>query len=189
MRDLEIRGAGNLLGREQSGHIAAVGYALYTRLLEEAVRELKKEAPKEEENAHIDIGLEAFLPEDYVPHQGQRLEVYRRLAKAKDVKEPGEVESELADRFGPLPPPARNLIQLSQLAVSARNSGIISIISVEGGLLFRIRDKNKALKGLAHLREKIRIIDEGSIFLPKDLSKQKPQALLGMLKKTLLKGK
>ena len=189
MRDLEIRGAGNLLGSEQSGHIAAVGYELYTRLLEEAVRLLKKEAPKAEENAHIEIGLEAFLPEDYVPHQGQRLEVYRRLAKAEDVEEPGEVESELADRFGPLPKAPRNLIQLSQLAVSARNSGIISIISVEGGLLFGIRDKNKALQGLAALGKKIRIIDEGSIFLPKELSKQKPQARLEMLKKILLKGK
>ena len=189
MRDLEIRGAGNILGREQSGHIAAVGYELYTRLLQEAVRQVKKEAPEEEENAHIHIGLEAFLPEDYVPHQGQRLEVYRRLAKAKDLEEVPEVERGLADRFGPLPEEARNLIQLSQLAVSSRNSGIISIILVEGGLLLRIRNKNKALKALAAPGKKIRIIDEGSIFLPIEKSERTPQALLKMLKKALFKGK
>jgi transcription-repair coupling factor (superfamily II helicase) len=189
MRDLEIRGAGNLLGREQSGHIAAVGYELYTRLLEEMVRQLKKEPPREEENAHIDIGLEAFLPEDYVPHQGQRLEIYSRLARAKEVKEPLQVEREVRDRFGALPEEARNLIELSRLAVAARDCGLSSIITVEDGLLFEIRNKDKALKTLAGLRNKIRIIDEGSIFLPLEKSKQAPQALFKWLKKILLKGK
>ena len=186
MRDLEIRGAGNLLGREQSGHVAAVGYELYTRLLEDAVRQLKKEAPQQE-NAHIDIGLEAFLPEDYVPHQGQRLEIYKRLARAKEVNEPLEVESELTDRFGPPPEEAQSLIQLSQLAVAAEGSGITSIITVEDGLLLGIRNKHKALKALGGLGKKIRIIDEASLFLPIEKGKQAPQTLLKRLKKILLK--
>jgi len=111
--DLEIRGGGNLLGLSQAGHISAVGYELYTELMEKTVREIKGDpSPVEETLPEIQMGISAFLPEDYVEDVHQRLILYKRISLAAAVEDLGEIRSELADCYGPLPAPADNLLRV-----------------------------------------------------------------------------
>ena len=132
LKDLEIRGAGNLLGREQSGHIGAVGFELYSRLLAEAVERLKAEREGRKPTPRptfptVDLPLPAYLPEEYVPGLSSRLALYQQLADAQRLEEVDELEQELVDRFGPLPPPARNLLYLVRLRVLGAQAGITAI--------------------------------------------------------------
>jgi transcription-repair coupling factor (superfamily II helicase) len=127
LRDLEIRGAGNLLGAEQHGHIAAVGYDLYSKLLAEAVRELKGEMPVSAVEPVIGVGVEAYLPDSYVPEVNQRLALYKRLAAVSTVAEVDDLRGELTDRFGPLPGPVARLLEVVVLRVAARALGIEKI--------------------------------------------------------------
>ncbi len=120
LRDLEIRGAGNLLGPEQHGHIAAVGYDLYSKLLAEAVRELHGEPTAAAVEPVISVPVEGLLPEDYVPEVNQRLALYKRLAAAENESAVSELGAELADRFGPLPSVARQLLDTVRIRVAAR---------------------------------------------------------------------
>ena len=103
MRDLEIRGAGNLLGENQSGHIAAVGYDLYVQMVNEAVAEMKGEAPRPPAEVKLDVPTDAFLPLDYVTKEELRLEAYRRLAAVTDHAEVDDIAAEWEDRYGPVP--------------------------------------------------------------------------------------
>ena len=107
--DLEIRGAGELLGERQHGAVAAVGFEAYARILEEAVAELKGEPIKSEHDPEITVDVPAYIPDDYVPDTGQRLEFYRRLAQARDEDGVRATLEELADRYGPLPDEAQLL--------------------------------------------------------------------------------
>jgi transcription-repair coupling factor (superfamily II helicase) len=140
IKDLEIRGAGNLLGPEQSGYIAAVGFDLYCQLLSEAVKELKVGEPLGpgaamestlEPMPTIDLPLSAYLPEDYVADPTVRLTLYQRLAKARTVEEVSQIRGELRDRFGSLPAEAETLLYVVDLRILAAQVGIQSI-SVEG---------------------------------------------------------
>jgi len=117
MRDLEIRGAGNILGAEQSGHIAAVGYDLYCRLLEQAVREMKEGELEEHTEIDIDLRLDTYIPSGYIRSDVLKMEAYRRLARARTVEDVRDAEAELEDRFGPPPVPALNLIAKHRLRV------------------------------------------------------------------------
>ncbi len=130
MRDLEIRGAGSILSETQSGHIAAVGFDLYTELVADAVNELKGEAGEMEEPApiRIDLMVDARLPDDYVPGVEARLEAYRRLAATTTSAEVDDVVAEWEDRFGPLPPEAVELIEVARLRVEAARIGITEIV-------------------------------------------------------------
>jgi len=116
MRDLEIRGAGNILGTQQSGHIAAVGYELYCQLLENAVRRLKNQAPRTVLEVTVELPWKAFLPRDYVPGQRLRIEVYRRLGRVRRLERLEDFRGELRDRFGPFPVPVEWLLRLAELA-------------------------------------------------------------------------
>jgi transcription-repair coupling factor (superfamily II helicase) len=127
MRDLEIRGAGNLLGQEQHGHLAAVGFDLYSRLLDEAVRELRGELVEEAPDATIDLGVDAYLPEAYVADEGQRLAFYRKLAGTRTVDEADGVAEELTDRYGAMPEAAEHLIAIVRLRALARAAGVGAI--------------------------------------------------------------
>jgi len=130
MKDLEIRGAGNLLGGEQSGHIAGVGFDLYVRLVGEAVADFKgEERPPAE--VKIDLPVDAHLPHDYVPGERLRLEAYKKLALVKDEAELADIEAELIDRYGPLPEPVVSLREVARLRTVARRAGIADI-SVQG---------------------------------------------------------
>ena len=135
LRDLEIRGAGNLLGAEQHGHIAAVGFDLYSKLLAEAVRELKGEPTTATVEPVVSLSVEGFLPEDYVPEVNQRLSFYKRLAGARTHAEVDDLGAELADRFGPLPEPGAQLLGVVHIRVAARLLGIERIEAGEGRAL------------------------------------------------------
>jgi transcription-repair coupling factor (superfamily II helicase) len=113
--DLEIRGAGNLLGKQQSGHISAVGLELYTHMLEQAVRELRGEPAEPEVEPEIQLGIAAFIPETYIADVSQRLVVYKRLAGIRGVPDLEALAEELVDRYGPLPPMVDTLLRLMEL--------------------------------------------------------------------------
>jgi transcription-repair coupling factor (superfamily II helicase) len=129
MRDLEIRGAGNLLGAEQSGHIAAVGFEMYLRLLEEAVALERGETPerREERPVIVELPVDAYLPPGYVMDEIERVDLYRRSSGVRSLAEVDDLAEELADRFGELPVPARNLLGLSRVKLLAREAGATSV--------------------------------------------------------------
>ena len=127
MRDLEIRGAGNLLGGEQSGHIAAVGFDLYIRLVGEAVAEFKGEQDEELPEVRIELPVDAHLPHDYVGVERLRLEAYRRIASIHTEDAIDDVRAELADRYGPLPQPVENLLHVAAFRVHARRYGLTEV--------------------------------------------------------------
>jgi transcription-repair coupling factor (superfamily II helicase) len=137
LRDLEIRGAGNLLGADQHGHMAAVGYDLYTKLLAEAVRELTGEAPEVAVDPVVTVEVDAYLPETYVPEVNQRLALYKRLSGAVETSELADVGAELADRFGPLPREAEHLLEVAGLRIAARKLGIEKLEAGEGKAILR----------------------------------------------------
>ena len=132
LRDLEIRGAGNLLGAAQHGHIAAVGFDLYAKLLAEAVRELKGEPTAAAVEPVISVAVEGFLPDDYVPEVNQRLAFYKRLASAVSDAEVDDLRAELLDRFGPPPTEAEQLFDIVHLRVAARSLGVEKLEAGEG---------------------------------------------------------
>ncbi|HUI02530.1 MAG TPA: transcription-repair coupling factor [Acidimicrobiales bacterium] len=141
MRDLEIRGAGNLLGRDQSGHIAAVGYDLYVQLVAEAVAELKGEPLRPPVEVTIDVPSDAHLPADYVAREDLRLEAYRRLAAVSEDGEVQDIKAEWTDRFGPPPPAAEGLLAVARLRVQCLRTGVREVSATparaQGGPLRR----------------------------------------------------
>ena len=142
LSDLEIRGAGNILGGEQSGHMAAVGFDLYSRMLAEAVEAQKARhegrAPiVEVPQAVIDLPVDAHLPDEYVPDTAQKLELYRRLAKARTAGAVAAFRQEVTDRFGPMPAAVTRLVEVAELRLAAEAAGVGSISREEGWLVVR----------------------------------------------------
>jgi transcription-repair coupling factor (superfamily II helicase) len=124
MRDLEIRGAGNLLGESQSGHIAAVGYDLYVQMVSEAVAELKGEPVREPAELKLELPLDANLPPTYVGKEELRLEAYRRLAVVETVEQVDDIRAEWEDRYGPVPEEAEALLRVARLRVECLRIGV-----------------------------------------------------------------
>lgn len=146
MRDLEIRGAGTLLGAEQHGHIADVGYDYYCKLMRQAVREAKGEPNEPEIDATLDIPVDAFVPRDFLPSELLRLNMYRRIAQISDRQSYDDLLDEFFDRYGDLPAPVMNLMQLSlikALAIKAR----VSLVTVRDGLTTLSYDAEAAPDG------------------------------------------
>ncbi len=139
MRDLEIRGAGNLLGAEQSGHASAVGLNLYTELLAEAVSELRGRPVARIPEVSIDLPCEASIPATYVADEATRIELYRRLAAVRDTETLGALGGELRDRFGPMPAPVLSLLWLVQIRVGATRAGIAQIQTSANEIVIRMR--------------------------------------------------
>ena len=127
MRDLEIRGAGNLLGQAQSGHIAAVGYDLYCQMVTEAVAEMKGEPLPKPSEIKLDVPTDAFLPVEYVSKEGLRLEAYRRLAEVTSHEQVDDIRIEWEDRYGPLPAPAESLLMVGRLRAECHRLGIVDM--------------------------------------------------------------
>ena len=128
MKDLEIRGAGNLLGGEQSGHIADVGFDLYVRLVGEALAEHRNEPVTVTSDVKVELPIDAHIPADYLPHERLRLEAYRRLADAATDAAVDEVSAELLDRYGPLPAPVESLLAVARFRVLAREAGLDEVV-------------------------------------------------------------
>ena len=159
LRDLEIRGAGNLLGPEQSGHIAAVGYDMYCRLLEHAVGELKNEQKLSSVDTTVDLGITGALPRGYIPSTARRMEAYRRFSRADSLEELTRVEHDLTTAYGALPEAAVTLARIAELRVVAALNGIRTITRHENDIIVtaarpgEIHDRLLAAKGTARLVE------------------------------------
>ena len=152
MRDLEIRGAGSLLGRKQSGHMAAVGYDLYCKMLGEAVRHKKSDEADadytlEDINTSIDLDVSAFIPDDYILNEEQKLEIYKRIASLENQGECDEMKDELIDRFGKVPDTAINLLRISLLRTRAHALYIHEIKGGDGKIEIKINPGAKIDSG------------------------------------------
>ena len=135
MRDLEIRGAGNLLGADQSGHVAAVGFELYMGMLDEAVRLLSADSAEEAaEPVRMDLPVDAYVPGDYVPYEAAKIELHRRVAGAREIADLILLREELADRFGPVPEPLENLIRLQDARIKLGRAGARTVDFAGGRL-------------------------------------------------------
>ncbi len=170
MSDLQIRGAGNLLGTAQSGHIAAVGYDLYLEILQRTVEELQGREVPEEIEPEVNLKVAAYFPEAYVPDVEQRLHLYRELALATTPEEIEAFREELLDRFGEPPREAENLIKLAAIKFYLRRLGVRKMDrrGKEVILFFATPEKvpQKAVKKLAKTRKHVRLTKDGRLFLP-----------------------
>ncbi|HWF53423.1 MAG TPA: transcription-repair coupling factor [Solirubrobacteraceae bacterium] len=136
MRDLEIRGAGNLLGDEQSGHVAALGFELYMQMLDEAVEALDDSASEDEEwePVRLDVNVDAYVPADYIPYEQAKVDVHRRIASSREVADLALLREELRDRFGELPEPMNNLLLLQQARIKLGQAGAKAVFLRQGRL-------------------------------------------------------
>lgn len=185
MRDLEIRGAGNILGNEQSGHIASIGYELYCQLLENAVRNLKHEPIKELRHVSVDLPISAFLPGSYIPPGRHKIEVYRRLSQIASVEELQSFQSELRDRFGPVPPEAILLFELRELQLLAQAWQIDDIHLEEKFAVFGYRNGRRIRELGLKLGSKLRIVDQKHAYYVLDEPAAPPEQTLTILKALL----
>jgi len=160
MRDLEIRGAGNILGPEQSGHIAAVGYELYCQLLEQAVAGLRGQKPPPRRDVHVELGVDAYIPRSYIASSRQRMEVYRRLGRCRSEEALDQLALDLADAYGRVPAVVDALLTVGRVRVLADRFGIDSIVLMPPDVIFSIADTNRADRALAGLAGTVRLADE-----------------------------
>lgn len=160
LRDLEIRGAGNLLGAEQSGHIAAVGYEMYCRLLERAVAQLKNEPGTESVDTTIDLGLAGGLPRGFIRSDTRRIDAYRRVSRAVTPAELDVVEQDLTSAYGELPPRALTLLKLTRLRVVAAALGIRSIRRHQRDIIFTLERPQELKERFAEARGTLRTVGQ-----------------------------
>lgn len=148
MRDLEIRGAGNILGPEQHGFITSVGFELYCKLLDEAIKEQKGETVQQTPDPVLDLHVDAYIDDQYVSDSKQKVELYKKMVGIQSINEADELEIEIEDRFSDLPDPVRNLLMVSRIKVLAKEMGIASIFAEKGVYVLRL------LPGLGGDRER-----------------------------------
>jgi transcription-repair coupling factor (superfamily II helicase) len=184
MRDLEIRGAGNLLGTEQSGHIATVGYELYCQMLERAVRHLKHQPQKLGAGVEIDLPVSAFLPDEYVADRRQKIDLYRRLTRLENFQDVDQIRAEMRDRFGKLPVPAERLLKLAYLKLEAALWQIASIHLQDKYLVFKFRDRQR-FSQLIKIRPMIRLIDDHTAMVTLKSLNFTPEKMLALIKSLL----
>lgn len=191
MRDLEIRGAGNLLGPEQHGHVASVGFDMYCRLLEEAVRELKGEKPAETVEVEIDLQVSSFIPEYYITDTSVKLEFYQKIRLVNTLKRVSDIEEELEDRFGDLPTETRNLLYLARLKVLATNCKIKSVKQKENLVNLSFASDpgltGQELLGLAQkFRRKLSFSADNNLVIKINVSRLSTDECLVLLEKILM---
>jgi len=186
--DLELRGAGNLLGGEQHGHINAVGFDMYVRMLEESVRELKGEEVPLEVHAALNLALDIRIPADFIADENQRLRAYRRIAASKDADERDRLAKELADRYGPLPEAVNNLLDYSALKSMAEKLGIERIDRRHGALQIKFHEQTQVdpakLMDLVRRTRGAQFTPAGVLQVPLD-GLMSPAAVLGFVKERL----
>ena len=143
MRDLEIRGAGNLLGEAQSGHMAAVGYDLYCKMLNEAVKELKGEKEEDQFTTTMDLNIDAFIPESYIKNEYQKLDIYKRIAAITTEEEMDDMTEELIDRFGDIPKKVQQLLHIAALKSLAHAAYVTAVEQKGSDFKFTLYEKAK----------------------------------------------
>ena len=186
--DLEIRGAGNILGGEQHGHIAAVGFDTYVRLLEETVRELKGEEVAPEVHSTLNLGLDIRIPPEYIADEHQRLRAYKRIADVKQREEADRVLAELGDRYGPPPEAVANLLEFSLLKTLAERAGIEAVERRQGMLNIKFHKESRVdpqrLMALVSKTQGAQFTPAGVLRLPLD-GTHAPAAVLKRVKEQL----
>lgn len=185
MRDLEIRGAGNILGTEQSGNIAAVGYELYCQLLENSVRAQKKQPLRYQTHVKVELPVSSFIPDRYIAEQKLKIEIYRRLSQTNSLQGLKDLEEELRDRFGPIPAPARRMLRLRELNLRALSWKIESIHLEDGYAVLRYRDA-KLIKMLSFFHQgHLRIVDHHDAYWPLQAGEEDGSAVVDELRAAL----
>jgi transcription-repair coupling factor (superfamily II helicase) len=188
MRDLEIRGAGNILGAEQSGHIAAIGYELYCQLLENAVRQLKNQPPKTSVEVNVDLPWPAYLPRDYVPGQKLRIEVYRRLARLRDPRKLDDFRQELRDRYGPLPDPVEWLLRTTEVRLHCVRWQVAAVHRDGPALILTYKTRAKADQLAGKSEGRLKVIDDRNLYLRLLPDEDEPEAMYRLLTAVLNPG-
>ncbi len=193
LRDLEIRGAGNILGNEQSGHIAAVGYELYCQLLENAVRTLKKLPLRAPLEVTVDLPWEAYLPREYVPGQKQRIEAYRRLGRVRRLDRLDEFRAELRDRYGPVPEQVEWLLRMQEMRIRAA-AWKIDAVHLEGPgdgvtgptyAVFGYRGPLKIRQLAARVGDDLKVVDEKQAYFLLGHHQLEPRPMYEALREVL----
>ncbi|CFX10200.1 Transcription-repair coupling factor [Syntrophomonas zehnderi OL-4] len=176
LRDLEIRGAGNILGAQQHGHIHAVGFDLYCRLLEQETAKLRGEVRDDPVIPQLDIDVDNYIPDDYIPDPGTKMRIYRRLLLAVEAEEIDDIRNEIRDRFGKLPPAVENFLQIAALRVKARDKEIKAL---------RLKERELEIILSQPLQEKLQIpgikqVNDHTLFMRMDkaVSLQRLQEIL-----------
>jgi transcription-repair coupling factor (superfamily II helicase) len=186
--DLEIRGAGNLLGKDQSGHINTVGFEMYNSMIKEAMAEIKGDTPTIEFDPEINISVSAFIPDDYIPDSTVRLSLYRKLIGAEDETRLSEITAEIKDRFGKLPAAVVNLINLAEIRFLAREAGVVAVNNQGGQLKINFHeaaelDSEEIVKMVYVQPERFGLSPDGTLkFTPPDME---IEGLIGHLRNLL----
>ncbi len=189
MRDLEIRGAGNILGSEQSGHIAAVGYELYCRLLEQAVAGVRGDPPPPTPpEVHVELGVEAYIPRSYIDSSRQRMEAYRRLSLCASAEELDQFERDLADAYGRPPAIVDRLLTVAKIRVLAGKLGIYQIILTPPDVIFSLSDPKKAGPAFTNAAGTVRLPDARTAYWRPPSAYLEMPTLLTILHKQLQRG-
>jgi len=186
--DLELRGAGNLLGGQQSGHMDALGFDLYTQMLERTVSELRGEQVEDETSVTINLGVDVAIPETYVSDMGQRLRTYKRVSSARDEEALGAIRTETEDRYGRIPESVENLFAYARLRQAAEDVGVVSIDRAPGGIAIKLTEKARVAP--EKLMEMVRA-RTGASFTPSgvlrlELSEEERDAVLAVARRVLL---
>jgi transcription-repair coupling factor (superfamily II helicase) len=185
MRDLEIRGAGNILGTEQSGHIAVVGYELYCQLLEETVRKLRSLPPRTTVEVELDLPGQGYVPRSYVTDMRMKIDLYRRLGRVASSSELADFRNELIDRFGPPPPPVEHLLSLAELRIAAHGWQVHSIHLENSYAVLHYPPGAPVSELAASSKGRLRVVDAISAYLPLEQGVASPDAILSQIKALL----
>ncbi|HKO35413.1 MAG TPA: transcription-repair coupling factor [Pyrinomonadaceae bacterium] len=186
--DLELRGAGNLLGGQQSGHMDALGFDLYTQMLERTVSELRGEQVEDETSVTINLAIDVAIPETYVSDMGQRLRTYKRVSSARDEEALTAIRAETEDRYGRIPESVEHLFAYARLRQAAEDVGVVSIDRAPGGIAFKLSEKARVAP--EKLMEMVRLRD-GASFTPSgvlrlELSEEERDEVLAVARRVLL---
>ena len=185
LQDLEIRGAGNILGPEQSGHINTVGYELYCRLLGEAVRRLTNQPIEAPPETVLDLGLAAYVPRSYIASDRQRMDVYRRIADATAAQDLVRLGEELDDLFGPMPPAVQRVLDLAEVRLLAWARGIRSIIRRDRDIIFTLSQEARTADLFARAPGRVSIPDPRTVYMRLTEEDLQPGRLVELLSRLL----
>jgi transcription-repair coupling factor (superfamily II helicase) len=191
LRDLEIRGAGNILGSEQSGHIQTVGYQMYCELLADAVRKLKDEQVEPIPTAVIDLGFATYIPKNYIPADRHRMDMYRKIAVARGTEDLKQITNELTDVYGPLPEDVELLLELAELRIAASKHDIKSVVTSGHNVVFSFaKEARVQMETLfANVTGKVRIPEPGRVYLRLPKNYFEHRTLITILRKILMENK